>query len=142
MQYRKLLTALLLSTIISCSTTSHNISGVEKAMHTYNEKIKSMDVEAISLIFTPDGHLGEMATGRDSIKAFLSSFKNVQVLTQNSTTDSIKIIKDTAIQTGTYMQSDIINRKDTLHVSGTFTARWEWVKGSGWLLEKMNTEAK
>ncbi|MFZ1799243.1 MAG: hypothetical protein WAU24_05210, partial [Chitinophagaceae bacterium] len=97
--------------------------------------------QSISMLFTPDGHLGDMASGRDSIRMFLSSFKNVQVLAQNSTTDSIKMLEDTAFQNGTYHQTDVINGKDTLHVQGTYSATWIWVKGNGWMLKKISTQS-
>lgn len=140
MRFKLFLLVLIVGSILSCSTT-HNSTGVEKALGNYDQLIQRMDAQAISMLFTPDGHLGDMASGRDSIRIFLSSFKNVQVIAQNSTSDSIKMIEDTAFQNGSYHQTDIINGKDTLHVQGTYSATWVWIKGNGWLLKNIRTQS-
>ena len=140
MRFKVILLVLIVGCILSCNTV-HNSAGVEKAMKNYDQLIQRMDAQSISMLFTPDGHLGDMASGRDSIRIFLSSFKNVQVLTQNSTSDSIKMLEDTAFQNGTYHQTDVINGKDTLHVQGTYSATWIWVKGNGWMLKKISTQS-
>ena len=124
----------------ACNSTGHSKSGVESAMQKYDHYILNLDADSISLLFTPDGSLGDMATGRDSIKRFLSSFKNVKVLSQSSTTKNIETIKDTAIQTGTYTQSDVVSGKDTVDVKGEFTARWQWMNND-WYIKKMITRS-
>ena len=108
-------------------------------MQQYDHYILNLDADSISLLFTSDGQLGDMATGRDSIKKFLSSFKNVKVLSQSSVTQSIDIINDTAIQKGTYTQSDLVSGKDTMHVKGEFTAQWQWMNNN-WYIKKMTTK--
>jgi hypothetical protein len=83
--------------------------------------------------------LGDIAIGRDSIRKFLSSFKNVRVISQASVTDSINIIQDTAIQKGFYAQTDVIAGKDTVRVKGQYTTRWQWIKNEGWKIKHMAT---
>ena len=126
--------------LLSCTTSTHNKSGVEAAMKYYDHLILKLDADSIALLYTPDGNLGGMAIGRDSIKQFLSTFKNVQVLSQVSTTDSIHIIRDTAIQKGSYTQTDIVAGKDTLHVKGEYTVQWQWIHKQGWHIKKMITK--
>ena len=130
----------LLAFMYSCNTASHSKESVEKAMQQYDHLILKLDADSIALLFTPDGDLGTMAHGRDSIKTFLSSFKNVVVLSQSSTTASIQINKDTAIQKGSYQQSDIINGKDTVKVKGDYTAVWQWLSKEGWHIKQMTTQ--
>ena len=63
-------------------------------------KAANTDADSISLLYTQDGNLGDIAIGRDSIRKFLSSFKNIRVLSQVSTTKSISITHDTAYRKG------------------------------------------
>jgi len=37
--------------------------------------LQKTDADSIAYMFTPDGELGNVAKGRDSIRHFLSSFK-------------------------------------------------------------------
>ena len=92
------------------------------------------------MLYTPDGNLGDIAIGRDSIKKFLTTFKNVKVLSQTSTTNSINIIHDTAIQKGSYRQIDLIVEKDTVKVKGEYTTQWQWIKNEGWHIKHMATK--
>ncbi len=109
-------------------------------MHHYDNLILKLDADSIALLYTPDGKLGDIATGRDSIRKFLSSFKNVTVLSQSSLTTSIYLNKDTAVQKGTYTQTDIVG-KDTIHVKGEYTATWQWMRKNGWHIKRMETKA-
>ena len=127
--------------LLSCNSTRHNKSGVESAMKRYDNLILKLDADSISMLYTADGNLGDIAIGRDSIKRFLSSFKNVQVLTQSSITVSINIIRDTAIQKGTYTQTDLVSGKDTVKVKGEYTARWQWIRKKGWHIKHMITKS-
>jgi hypothetical protein len=127
--------------LLSCNTTKHNKSGVESAMKYYDHLILKLDADSISMLYAPDGNLGGIAIGRDSIRKFLSSFKNVRVLSQSSTTGSINIIRDTAIQKGTYTQIDIVSGKDTVRVKGEYTTRWEWIHKEGWHIKQMTTKS-
>ncbi len=130
----------LLLLIFSCDSPDHSKSGVESAMNYYDHLIQKLDADSIALLYTPDGNLGDMVIGRDSIRSFLSSFKNVQVLSQKSTTQSIQIVKDTAIQKGTYVQTDVMSGKDTVVVKGEFIAHWLWLPPNGWHIKKMETK--
>ena len=129
---------------LSCNSTrvSKNKTGVEAAMKKYDGLILKLDAGAISLLYTPDGNLGNIAIGRDSIKKFLSSFKNVRVLSQSSTTSSIIISGDSAVQKGSYLQTDLISEKDTVKVKGDYETVWQWIKQKGWLIKKMTTTPK
>lgn len=128
----------MLLTITSCHP-DHSRSEIELSMKQYDHYIKNLDADSIALMFTPDGDLGTIAHGRDSIRKFLSTFKNVSVLATASTTGSIVLNGDSSTQTGTYWQLDLINARDTVKVKGLFTAKWKWTKESGWRLKKMET---
>lgn len=126
--------------IIKPATAQHDKNGVEMRMKYYDHLIQQLDADSIALLYTPDGQLGEMAGGRDSIKQFLSSFKNVKVLSQQSNSESININGDTALQKGFYTQKDVVNNKDTITVKGSYTAHWQWKENEGWLIRKMETQ--
>ncbi|MDP4265692.1 MAG: nuclear transport factor 2 family protein [Bacteroidota bacterium] len=123
---------------ISCRG-QHNNSEIESALKTYDRLIKKMDADSIAMLYAPDGDLGNTAHGRDSIRKFLSSFKNVSVLYVASVPGTIKISQDTAMQTGRYKQIALVNNKDTLNLGGTFIARWIWIKAEGWRIKRMET---
>ena len=127
--------------LLSCNNTRHSKSEVESAMKHYDNLILKLDADSISMLYTPDGNLGDIAIGRDSIKKFLSSFKNVRVLSQSSTTESINIVRDTATQKGTYAQTDLVSEKDTVKVKGEYTARWQWIRKKGWHIKHMITKS-
>ncbi len=126
--------------LTSCTSSRPTRKGVVAAMHHYDELILHLNADSIAMLYMPDGNLGDIAIGRDSIRKFLSSFKNVQVLSQVSTTDSLSIQKNIALQKGHYTQSDIVSGKDTIHVKGSYTATWQWNKKDGWLIKKMSTK--
>ena len=127
--------------LLSCNNTKHSKSEVESAMKHYDNLILKLDADSISLLYTPDGNLGDIAVGRDSIKKFLSSFKNVRVLSQSSITESINIVRDTAIQKGTYTQTDLVAEKDTVKVKGEYIAKWQWIRKKGWHIKRMTTKS-
>lgn len=125
---------------ISCNATQHNEKGVESAMKKYDHLIKKLDADAIAMLYTPDGDLGKMAHGRDSIRRFLATFKNMHVLSQLSTTTSIVMNGDSSLQKGTYHQTVVIAGKDTVRVKGEYTANWLWIPGEGWHIKHMETK--
>ena len=125
--------------VTSCTRSLHNEAGVKSAMKNYDQLILKLDADSISILFTADGNLGNVAKGRDSIKKFLASFKNIRVLSQFSTTDSIHIVGDTAVQKGKYSQTDLLSEKDTVKLKGEYTTRWEWIANEGWRIKKMET---
>lgn len=140
-RFLKFASLIILIFSVSCTTPRHNKAGVELAMKRYDHLILKLDANGIAELFTPDGKLGEMARGRDSIRKFLSSFKNIRVISQSSSSTSIYISGDSAIQQGTYRQSDIISGKDTVNVKGEFTATWQWVQHKGWYIRQMSTRS-
>lgn len=117
----------------------HQASEIEAAMKKYDAFILHTDADSIAMMYTKNGKLGVAATGRDSIRAFLRRLSGMQVLTQSSVTDSIRIEKDTAWQQGHYQQSDIVHAGDTAHVKGKYQARWVWSVEEGWRLDDMST---
>ncbi len=134
---------LLLTTIGASSACKpiHTNNEIESAMKRYDYFLQKVDADSIASLFTIDGDLGKQAHGRAAIKNFLSQYKDINVLSQKSTTLSIEIAGDAATQKGTYKQSDILpSSKDTLNVSGTFTTDWIWDQYAGWLIKSI--EAK
>lgn len=137
--YTTLLFVVITLLIISCNK-KHNNDEIEAAMKNYDRQIQNMNADSIAMLFTPDGNLGDMVFGRDSIRSFLATFKNVHVLSTISTTGSIELNADSSTQVGSYQQVDIIDNKDTIHVKGSYTAKWKWISGQGWLIKKMTTK--
>ncbi len=135
---------LLLSILFlyACVSTQvqKNKAGIETAMKKYDELILKLDVDSIPLLFTKNGNLGNIAIGRDSIQRFLSSFKNIKVISQSSFSTSIVINGNFATQKGNYLQTDLMNQKDTINVKGDYETQWLWVKKRGWLINKMTTK--
>jgi hypothetical protein len=109
-------------------------------MQQYDKLLQKMDADSISKMFTQNGQLGDIASGRDSIKRFLSSFENVKVLAVSSSTASIELNSDTALQKGMYYQTAVINQTDTARLKGEYTTSWQWVPGEGWRIRKITTK--
>ncbi len=140
MHYKKwVLITVIIFIIASCASTRKSNREIENAMKQYDHLIKKLDADSIALLYTPDGNLGNIVTGRDSIRKFLSSFKNVEVLSQSSSTESISIQKDSSMQKGKYWQTDLLNGKDTIKVKGTYIATWVWIPKQGWHIKRMLT---
>src|SRR5262245_2054913 len=116
-------------------------SEVEAAMQRYNQLILAMDAEGIAAMYTEDGQLGDgpqAVRGREAIRDFLASFTDVTVLAYSTTTDSMTVSGDTAVQTGTYEQRARLASGRTVTVRGTYRA--EWVRQDGqWLSQKLTT---
>ena len=129
----------VLCLLFSCNKREYSKADIESGMQRYDHLIQRLDADSIALLYAPDGDLGTIAHGRDSIRRFLASFKNVRVLSNTSVSDSIEIKGDTAFQNGTYHQVAIIDAKDTADLKGTFHARWIWVNKEGWRIKKMET---
>ncbi len=123
----------------ACRSKEHNAESVEQAMQKYNRYILKMDVDSIALLYTPDGELGKMARGRDSIRRFLENFKKYKVLSQVSKTNLININRDTALQSGLYTQKVIVPVNDTVTVKGLFSTKWIWMDSTGWHIQRMET---
>ena len=123
----------------ACRSKEHNAESVEQAMQKYNRYILKMDVDSIAFLYTPDGELGKMARGRDSIRRFLENFKKYKVLSQVSKTNLINIHRDTALQSGLYTQKVIVPVNDTVTVKGLFSTKWIWMDSTGWHIQRMET---
>ncbi len=123
----------------ACRSKEHNAESVEQAMQKYNRYILKMDVDSIAFLYTPDGELGKMAVGRDSIRRFLENFKKYKVLSQVSKTNLINIHRDTALQSGLYTQKVIVPVNDTVTVKGLFSTKWIWMDSTGWHIQRMET---
>ncbi|MBS1664128.1 MAG: hypothetical protein JST68_23995 [Bacteroidetes bacterium] len=147
--------AILLVAVCAChQLPPHTPTEIESAMNHYDSLLKKMDADSIAWLYAPDGQLGTIARGRDSIRRFLASFKDVRVLEVGSTNKDITIKIDTAFHTGTYFQDVILLHKDTahhspdtahhlpdtLHLKGSFTAEWIWSETEGWKIRKMTTK--
>lgn len=109
-------------------------------MKQYDHLILKLDDDSISNLYAPDGQLGDQVKGRDSIKKFLATFTNVNVLSQESLTSSIVMSGDSSLQKGSYKQEVIVDKKDTVHVKGEYITHWVWInKEKGWKIKKMMT---
>ena len=138
--YFLLIFTLIITLLGSCYIDKHCKKGVELAMKQYDHLILKLDTDSIALLYTPDGDLGNIAHGRDSIRNFLSTFKNLKVLSQTSTTEFLKVNGDTSLQKGTYHQTVVVGAKDTVNVKGEYTATWVWISKSGWHIKHMETK--
>ena len=131
---------LIIILFTACRPKGHSAETVEQSMLKYNRYILHMDVDSIALLYAPDGELGKMAKGRDSIRRFLENFKKYKVLSQVSKTNLININRDTALQSGLYTQKVIVPVNDTVTVKGLFSVKWIWMNPTGWHIQRMETQ--
>jgi len=133
------LAAVFTVSIYSCRK-KHDQSEIITAMKRYDQLIQKMDADSIALMFTSDGNMENIVHGRDSIRRFLARFKGkgIKVLNTGSTTQSIILNADSAVQTGSYKQTDKVGDKDTVNVKGTYKSTWHW-DGNRWLIRRMIT---
>lgn len=124
---------------MACGDKPHSKGEIEAAMKHYDRLIQRMDADSISMQYSLDGQLGEMAQGRDSIRKFLAAFKGYTVLAQSSSSDSVSITGDAAFQKGTYLQITVTPVGDTLHLRGQYIAKWTWTR-EGWRMKRMDTK--
>lgn len=140
---KKILIAVLAVTFLqSCGTKEqkvHEKKEIDAAMREYDRLLQTMDAEAIAAIYDEEGDLGDQAHGREAITKFLSEFQNIDVIMQASTTNTIDMLGDSAVQSGSYVQIDVVDKKDTVTVRGTYTALWRW-DGEEWKIKRMETQ--
>lgn len=98
-----------------------------------------MNADSIAAVYDIHGELGNIAQGRDSIRKFLETFKNIRMLSQASTSDFVEIMGDSAQQRGSYSQVDVVDDRDTISVRGTYIALWKWNDREGWRIKRMET---
>jgi len=125
--------------VVSCNKIKHTNAEIAQAMNHYDSLVVKQDAAAIAQAFTPDGKLGDAATGRDSIQRLLSNITKFKVIEQSSTTTNIQIRGDSALQQGTYFQRDVDVNQDTVKAMGTFTCKWKWIDGEGWKIAHIVT---
>lgn len=121
---------------------AHSAVEVEAAMGHYDSLIKKTDADSIAWMFTADGQLGDIAHGRDSIRRFLRTFKNVRVLQESTTTDHLVISGDKADQKGLFVQIAVVNGKDTVHIKGSYETEWVWSEEEGWKIRRETTRSE
>jgi hypothetical protein len=133
-----MIVCVVLQSCTTKETKTHEKAEIVAAMREYDILIKKLDADAIALLYDEEGDLGKIAHGRDSIRNFLRSFKDIQVLEQVSTSDVVDIMGDSAKQEGSYVQIDVVANKDTVTVRGTYKALWKW-DGDAWKIKRMET---
>jgi len=136
-----------MSTVIICSCSQTQITETpQDVIKKYERLVLEMRADSISQLFTSDaeiGHEDQLAVkGRDSIYSFLSSFKNVQVISNRDEIISTDLRSDSAIVNGSYTQMVIVSGKDTVNVGGKFTATMIRDKNKNWLIARMKTRLK
>ncbi|MBS1574227.1 MAG: hypothetical protein JST09_02890 [Bacteroidetes bacterium] len=130
---------LLFVFLFSCNA-GHDQSELIRCMKTYDRLLVKMDTDSLSQLYAPDGQLGDIAKGPDSIRKFLLKFADFRVLSNESLTDSILLHGDSAFQAGKYHQVTILPNKDTSNLHGRFEANWIYLPGGGWKIRKMVTK--
>lgn len=141
MKKQRILFALIVTAIwlpVSCKRT-HTEREISEQMAKYDRLLEKMNTDSIADLYTENGQLGNVAKGRDSINRFLKTFSNYRVIQNKSTTDSIRILGDSAIQIGSYTQITILPGKDTAHLTGRFRAIWKLAGSNGWKIYRMET---
>lgn len=135
-----LILIIALGTLQSCGNKGskvHEKKEIDAAMREYDHVLQTVDPYAIADLYTEDGEMG-MIQGRDSIEAYLKTFEDLKVISQTSSTDNIEMLGDSAVQTGQYVQIDVVADTDTVTVRGTYKALWLW-DGDAWKLKRMET---
>ncbi len=135
--------SILLGIAYSCSETKSTTSP-EDVIKKYERLVLEMKADSISQLFTTDAEIGHEdqppVKGRDSIYSFLSSFKNVRVISNRDEIASSSIRDDSATVNGSYTQTVIVSGKDTVNVAGRFTATMVR-ENKNWLISKMKTRS-
>lgn len=141
MTARLLITFLLIIILplINGCQRNHNQQEIVSAMQEYDRLLVSMHTDSIAQLYSPDGELGEIAKGRDSISRFLKKFAEYRVISNHSVTTQIEMNGDNATQKGHYTQVTVLPTKDTARLSGQFTTNWIWLSTEGWRIKKMET---
>jgi hypothetical protein len=89
----------------------------ESVIKKYERLVLEMKADSISQLFTNNAEVGhgnqKPIKGKDSIYAFLSSFKNVRVISNVDSISSVSIKNDSAVVDGNYKQSVILQETDT-----------------------------
>jgi len=136
------LATFVLAYVYSCQ---HSTATPQATIKRYERFVLEMKPDSISNLFTTDAEIGHEnqrpVRGRDSIRAFLSSFKNVRVIENRDDISAVSMRGDSATVNGTYKQAVIVSEKDTVRVSGSFSAEMLRDKNKTWLIRKMRTRS-
>jgi ketosteroid isomerase-like protein len=127
---------LILFLLPACRT--HDAREVQEAMDRYNRYVLRMDADSVSSMYTPDGELGNVKKGRDSIRIFLASFTKVTMDHYDSKTLSIAVDGNTAVLRGTYVQQVRLDGGEAISYAGEFTTRWVWTSAEGCRVQRMD----
>ena len=137
--------ASLTTILYSCARNSSKETPPD-VIKKYERLVLEMKADSISQLFTTDAEIGHedqpVVKGRDSIYSFLSSFKNIRVISNRDEIVSSSIKNDSAIVNGKYKQTVVVSGKDTINVAGIFTATLIRDKDKNWLISKMKTRSK
>jgi len=113
---------------------------IQKKLALYDHYIQITNPDSIASLYTPHGNLGDLAIGRDSIRKFLSKFKNIKVLYTHTESESIQWINNNqAQQFGHYIQKAVLPKGDTIQVKGEIQIWWSQTKPGDWFIEKVKT---
>jgi len=143
---RYLFSMLTVSAVTICSCSPAVKETPQDTIRKYERFVLEMKADSIAQLFTTDAEVGHenqpVIKGRDSIYSFLSSFKNVRVISNRDYIESSSVKNDSAIVDGHYKQTVIISNKDTVSVAGKFTAIMVRDKNKTWFIAKMKTRSK
>jgi hypothetical protein len=133
----------VLACVYSCR---HPTATPQATIKKYERLVLEMKPDSISNLFTTDAETGHenqpSVKSGDSIYALLSSFKNIRVIENRDDISSVSVRGDSATVSGTYQQAVVVSEKDTVRVSGSFTADMLRDKNKNWLIWKMRTRSR
>jgi hypothetical protein len=116
---------------------------VEATMQHYNQLILKMDADAISSMYDSEGELSYSDNpaihGPKAIRDFIASLNGAKFEEYSTTTDSITINGETAIQVGTFKQRVILSDNKSVEAHGKYKAEWLHNSEKNWLLHRMST---
>jgi uncharacterized protein (TIGR02246 family) len=116
-------------------------AAVEAALQKYCDYVARMDDKGIAEMFTADGEMGSPGgkplVGREAILRHLATLHDFKVESTVVTSESVTFRGSEAHQKGTYKQTVLTPKGNTLIVSGKLEADWTLEKDGVWRLKKM-----
>lgn len=107
--------------------------------------MRKQDAVEIAGLFVPNGtmqHTGQAPTaGRAQIQAFLETFANYKVLSQDMTVLAASPAAGHVSQSGSYVQRVRTPGGDEITARGWFIIQWQKQADGGWLIERVNTSS-
>ncbi len=110
-----------------------------KSLKQYDNFILQNNADSIAAMFLPNGNLGNMAIGRDSIFKFLLKFKNIKVLATRTVSRQLISEGEAIHQLGQYTQTAVLPHGDTIRVKGKIDLWWSKNNHGIWALQKVLT---